>query len=128
MSITEKLEKWAQKQLAKKIAKGGKLVSDQHAAARKAICAACPKAGKVRIELKMLTVEAEGCTQCGCPFATKPHIDIIVRDAKKAEGAILTAGEILRTQTGMTDTRKEKVICPHPEGNKWAEIDEIFQN
>ena len=127
MKIKEIFADWTQKQLTKKVANGGKLVGDAQAKARKAVCATCPKAGKVKVPVGMFTIEADGCTECGCPFATKPHIDIIMRDASTEENAPLTAGELIKTATGLADKRPEKVICPHPDGNKWQPIDNIFQ-
>lgn len=42
----------------------------------------------------------EGCTKCGCPFATKPY---------------------------MVTLLGKKIECPHPDGNLWALIDEKFK-
>lgn len=80
----------------------GKLTIEDHAKARINKCKTledgkpCRYHGEVN---PVPSLKLEGCTKCGCPFATKPF---------------------MLTFMGL------KVECPHPEGNQWAEIDEDF--
>jgi len=82
----------------------GTVVSDEHGEARIERCKTlnggrpCQYAGIVE---PLPAMKMEGCTLCGCPFATKPK---------------------MKTIAGKT------ITCPHPAGNQWAEIDEKFLN
>lgn len=80
---------------------GGDVVSPEHYAERIKICVNCPNAGKVR---PLPWLKTEGCTLCGCPFATKPktvtHFD---KDQKKIV----------------------KTTCPDVV-NRWAEVDKKY--
>lgn len=52
---------------------GGSLVTEEQYQERVAICKACPKFGKVSIILINGVAQTDGCTECGCPTATKPR-------------------------------------------------------
>lgn len=56
----------------------------------------CEYVGMVNPLPKVVT---EGCTKCGCPFATKPF---------------------------MLTLMGKQIQCPHPNGNLWADIDKKF--
>jgi hypothetical protein len=53
--------------LTEVIKAGGTLVPEQTYRDRLAICHRCNKAGTVTV----LGMQFDGCTECGCPFATK---------------------------------------------------------
>lgn len=87
---------------------GGKQVSDDHWRERVKICMACDKAGTVEIPLPGKTIKTDGCTECGCPFLTKPTWE---------------------EYFSWRELRVKKATCPHPtEGNKWQELDNRFLN
>lgn len=46
------------------------------------------------------SLQLEGCTKCGCPFATKPYMATFLGKA---------------------------VECVHPNRNQWAEVDKQFE-
>ena len=71
------------------ILKMGTLVSEDTAKARLAICAGCKYNGMVN---PVSDLVEEGCTKCGCLFATKP---------------------LMKTFLFQT------VECPHEDGDKW---------
>jgi len=78
------------------IKQGGRLAPKGMAEARLKECEKCEYAGKVRPLPKL---ELRGCTLCGCPFITKPF---------------------------MLEFLGNPTACPHPEGNKWEEVDTYF--
>lgn len=84
---------------------GGEQVSHEQYKARLEVCHRCELAGTVRIDLPFRKLELEGCTECGCPFATKPKWEKYFSFEK---------------------LRIIKAQCPHPEGNKWASADSAF--
>jgi len=55
------------KLLTEVIKAGGTLVTEHTYRDRLAICHRCNKAGTVTV----LGMQFDGCTECGCPFATK---------------------------------------------------------
>ena len=58
----------------------GKMAPEKLVQARLKICGGCSKAGKVQVPLPQIKAgwpalaELDGCTECGCPFATKPRV------------------------------------------------------
>lgn len=80
----------------------GTLTTDEHGQARINYCKTrnggnpCEYFGEVN-PLPML--KCEGCTACGCPLGTKAF---------------------------MLDLLGDAVICRHPEGNFWEEVDSNF--
>lgn len=120
------IKKWIAKRFAEIIKKGGTLVSEEQAEARLNECSTCPHAGVVE---PVPGLEMEGCTICTCPFATKAHMFDIFRSKDHEEH--LTFEEVAEIiAKGMTGQKLEKQIitCPHPDGNKWASIDNQFKN
>ena len=82
----------------------GSLVKKEHYNARKKICNACEM--QVMVEpVPMLILP--GCGICKCPTLTKPRC--LTHYSQEA-------GEVIKT------------VCPHPDGNKWEEVDEQFLN
>lgn len=86
------------------VALGGEQVSEAVYQARLEVCRGCDKAGTV---YPLPGLKMQGCTICGCPFATKPRWEKYFSAAKLR---IITAE------------------CPHPDGNKWLEIELNLQN
>jgi len=82
---------------------GGEQVIKEHYNERVAICQKCPKGGVVSI----LGHNMEGCTICKCPFATKPR---------------------WKKYFSFIQLKIIPATCPHPEGNKWEVVDDIFFN
>lgn len=113
-ALPDKAKKKARKILQERILKGGNLVSDEHFEARTNFCKTrlagrqCEYFGPVfpgGVEFK------EGCQACNCPMITKARMESIT-DPVMAQVF----------QGGQTE-----IICKHPEGNLWAEIDEQFK-
>lgn len=81
----------------------GKAATKEHGDARLKVCKTlnngqpCEFSGMVPVVPK---VQVEGCTKCGCFFATKPYM--------------------------VTNFLGEVIKCPHPDGNKWDEVDKFF--
>jgi len=69
------------KMLADFIRLGGKMAPEHVFAARLAICQTCPKKGVV----KVVGIEFDGCTECGCPFVTKLRSEWHALDGGKVE-------------------------------------------
>ena len=88
---------------------GGKLVKPEHGDARLNKCKTrnngkpCEFLGKVE-PLPNIEIET-GCQKCGCALNAKAYMEYL----------------------GIKLLNK-KIECPHPDGNQWAEIDEIFFN
>lgn len=61
------LANFVQKTILGYIEAGGSLVDDAEYERRRTICNVCDRAGRVWIP----GGETNGCTECGCPFATK---------------------------------------------------------
>lgn len=87
----------------------GKLVDLHHSSERITRCKTlengkpCRYAGTVT---PLPLLKMDGCTVCGCPFATKP---------KTYSYFSMEEGKIILT------------TCPHPQGNMWAEIDKKWE-
>lgn len=98
----ERLKKFKLEAFTAVVKASGKLTSKQHGDARINVCRTlqdgepCNFRGMVE---PFPDLVLEGCLICGCPFATKPY---------------------------MIHGLGKKVECPHPEGNKWKEIDKQF--
>ena len=81
----------------------GVLTTEQNYLERLKICGSCPYKGKVQ---PLPTMELDGCTLCGCPFETKAKMK---KDFSTEKGFYI-------------------ITCPHPDGNKWEEVDKKFSN
>lgn len=127
LNIIESAYEFKVKTLFKFLAAGGTYVSKEVAEKRIAICVTCPKYGKVKPLDNLPSMK--GCTECGCPTATKPHMKTLPRPANKM-GKTLNLAELLELKhTYDPDSIKyedEIIICPHPDGNKWELIDNNF--
>ncbi len=113
-SLPDKAKKKARKILQKRILAGGELVTDTQYEVRVRFCKTrlngnpCEYFGPVfpgGVEFK------EGCQACNCPMITKARMKSIT-DPIMAQVF----------QGGATE-----IICKHPSGNLWAEIDEQFK-
>lgn len=89
---------------------GQELVSPEHEKARRDICKGCDL-------LEMVTlppvpwigpIQVPGCGGCKCPIKTKPKA-VKYRNFKD--------GKPLEIKTN---------ICPHPDGNKWEDVDNKY--
>jgi len=67
--------KFAREVLAEVVKRGGELVSPEIASKRLEICGVCDEAGKVE---PIPFLKMDGCTLCGCPFSTKPHMKNVI--------------------------------------------------
>lgn len=83
----------------------GVKVSKEHGDARKAICDTC--------ENKQKRVFSDVCSLCNCPLSIKPYF----------LNHILSA---VNLSVERDENDRTRVICPHPKGNKWEEIDKVF--
>lgn len=108
------LNEWAFERVTKWVKSGGELATPEHAAARIAICDGCEFKGKV---MPIPGVYADGCTICQCPFITKAHMLSVDSDLVVAAINAVSAVPI---------KKNEPIICPHKDGNKWAETDKKF--
>ena len=124
LALGGKLAKWAMAKIMEASFAGAVLVSKEQYDARLEICEGCPHKGKVEPLPKMLM---DGCTLCGCPFATKPKYFSIPRAADK-EGTPLSFEEIIALKISAKDKTHEVITCPHPDGNKWADVDSTFSH
>lgn len=106
-------EKKAKKILQKRILEGGELVSEEHFEARASFCKTknagkpCEYFGPVfpgGVEF------SEGCQACGCPMATKARMKTIT---DPVFAAVFQGGNA-------------EIICKHPSGNLWEDIDKNF--
>ena len=84
---------------------GGSLVSEDQYQDRLKVCRSCPYKGTVEIPLVVKTLTAPGCTECGCPFETKPRA---LKYFSLSKLAIVRA------------------VCTHPDGNQWEEVDKNY--
>lgn len=98
--MADKKEKsFRAKTFAAVVKKGGKLVSKEQGDARREICRGCEYEGRVH---PLPGLDLPGCTECGCPFITKPYMETFLGSP---------------------------VECPHPiKGNLWEEVDKNFNN
>ena len=90
---------WIKETFSEVVQLGGKLIPKEWGDARVEVCKKCPLYGMVK-PLKSKALEMPGCTKCGCPSATKAYMKTILF---------------------------KKIKCPHPEGNKWADVDKQFE-
>lgn len=105
--------------LASLIAEGGEGVDEATYKRRKAICAECPLFGEVTITTPVTSFKMPGCTHCGCPTATKGRMKTIKRLRGNAE-VPLSASELGQKALGIGDFELVHIVCPHPDGDKWA--------
>lgn len=96
-------KEFIREEIGEQQARGAMFVSKGNARARVAICNGCEYAKDLADKIPM--VKIRGCGICGCPFSTKP---------KFAWHFSLSAGHLIKTE------------CPHPDGNKWAEVDKVY--
>jgi len=82
---------------------GAILVAGENAVERKEVCKKCTHATDLTGVIPMIKIM--GCGICKCPFSTKPHF-------KKHFS--IKMGSVIKTE------------CPHPDGNKWEEVDRKF--
>lgn len=125
---TKSAKEYAFKLLFDFVKVGGKSATPEHAAARKKICDSCPLFGVVE---PVPGLKMNGCTQCGCPSATKPHMITLMRAIDK-DGQSFTVSEMVELKMkkilGSTEKIEQKIKCPHPDGNKWENVDRQFLN
>lgn len=104
------LSEFVHEKLAKIIRLGGSETTDEHASKRTEMCMTvdngepCKYLGVVRPTIMFAT---QGCTICRCPIATKAKT---LKRFSRSEGKIIPE------------------YCPHPDGNKWSNIDQFFNN
>lgn len=122
---TTSVKEWVLKKVFNAVIVGGTTVTVENKEARIDKCKNCPYIGTVE-PLKYFRLE--GCTICGCPLSTKTAFKTLPRLYK---GEPITVGELIQLRThGFLDTNQieyEEVECPHPDGNRWAEIDLHYQ-
>lgn len=79
------LARFAQKTILGYLEAGGSLVDDGEYERRRRVCSDCDRSGVVWIP----GGEAPGCTECGCPFATKlranEYFSLLDMELKKSE-------------------------------------------
>lgn len=123
-TVSGRLKEWRDEKFRMLLDTGSNRVTDEHAFARIEICISCEKYGIVEPLPGMIM---HGCTLCGCPSATKPYFEYVMRTLDKG-GEPLSLEEFfrIRLKPGIK-TFKEEIKCPHPDGNKWADIDTIFK-
>lgn len=123
--VSDKVREWALQNLAKVVRAEGELVSEEQAQERLSVCWGCKYHGIVR---PVPGIETMGCTLCGCPDETKPHMKSILR--KKGAKDAITISEIIELKTTgkfyKSEYTQEPIRCPHPEENKWEDIDEKY--
>lgn len=95
--------------LSSTIKQGGTLVSPEQAIARIEVCKGNPETGAKKCDFAGVVeplpfLKMEGCTNCGCPFATKPHMETYFSISKLS---------IITTE------------CPL---KRWEEVDKLFKN
>lgn len=104
----------ARETIRERVLAGGELVSEEHFEARAKVCRTrlggmpCEYFGPVfpgGVEFK------EGCQACNCPLETKGRM-------KSITDPILAAA----LQKGVA-----KIICKHPKGNLWEQVDNEHQ-
>lgn len=101
------------------IAEGGEGVDAKTYKLRKEICSTCPFFGEVTITTPVTSFKMPGCTKCGCPTATKARMKTIKRLKGNAE-IPLSASELTQKALGIGDFELVHIVCPHPDGDKWA--------
>lgn len=133
--MLEKLQhKYVINLIGRLLRKGGSIVSNEHAAARKEICLKCPHFGKVSV----LGLEfKDGDKLCGCPLATKAKQDILMRHPDNI-GKAINPSELLLSPILGKKYVPEKNICTNSNPNYkskgatgedyWKEVDNKFFN
>jgi len=128
LGVSDKLKEWTLENLSDTIKAEGELVTHEQAQARIAICNGCEYLGEVQ---PLPKIKTSGCTKCGCPLVTKAYMKTLLRRLENA-GEELSIQEIIEMKTLKKFDRKsyfsEKVVCPHPQGNKWEAADSLFQS
>lgn len=69
--MSKEMLNFASRILSETIKHGGSLVSPEQAQERINICTSCEFLGTVE---PLPFLKMEGCTKCGCPMSTKPHM------------------------------------------------------
>jgi hypothetical protein len=101
------IQEWAKDMLYKQVMNGSELVTYENYLDRMDVCKGCKYNGIVDVPL--VGIKDNGCTKCGCPFATKARIKTVVNPITQT---------ILNTET---------VECTHEDGNKWEDVDKKYQ-
>lgn len=112
-ALPDKAKKKARKILEKRILAGGELVTDEHFEARVNFCKTRLAGNPCEYFSPVFPAGVEfreGCQKCNCPMITKARMKSIT-DPVMAQ--VFQGG-------------KPEIICKHPMGNLWAEIDEQF--
>lgn len=121
-TLSDRLKGFVMDNITSFIHAEGELVPEDIAEKRKSVCRSCPFVGIVE---PLPGLKVEGCTICGCPLATKAHMKTMLRPKDKA-GEPLSFDEIIEMKTNGLFNRKdfvnEKIVCPHPDGNKWKNL------
>lgn len=91
----------------------GEMAPEKLAKTRQEICKGCDMAGKVKIPLPRIRqgwpefTTMDGCTKCGCPFATKTKV---------------------KRYFSLVRMRVVKADCPHPDGSKWPDPEQFYNS
>ena len=119
-------ERWIWNQVSSFLSCFGELVPEEQEEERKSECDRCEYKGKVKPD--GLKIETDGCTLCGCPFATKRRQKTLLRK-KGMAGKPLTKKEIAFIAQYKDTERVEQITitCPHTEGNKWEHVDSKYE-
>lgn len=112
-----KVQRFIADRLAIFVENGGIKVSEENYEARKAICEACPFHGAVE---PVPNIILPGCRICGCPTETKAKMLLILSE-------VVATVLNVAAKPGHKVITGEKIICPHKEENKWAEVDQLYQ-
>lgn len=107
--MSKKILNFATRILSETIKHGGTLVSPEQAQARINVCKGDPESGTPRCDFEGIVepvpfLKMEGCTNCGCPFSTKPHMGTHFSISKLS---------IITTE------------CPL---KRWEAVDKLFKN
>ena len=120
-------EAFVLKTIANFVKENGELVSKENKKARlEEACNGCEFKGIVQPEPY---IKGQGCKKCGCPFATKAAMKSMERLLDGIPYSKITPKEVAQVKAKLLagqPTRTEIIICPHPDGNKWAPIDSKF--
>jgi len=120
------LFKWVFDAVGDFINKNGTLTSPAQKKARKKICLGCDKLVVFR---PVPNIKTKGCSGCGCVIDFKTAMKTIERLEKGLIGTPVTPAEALQVKAKIKlkqRTYTELISCPHPDGNKWADIDKQF--
>ena len=81
-TVLDRIEQWRNQKMLDLVSAGAEKVPEEWAMERIKVCqGGCEYYGTVEPLPKM---KMPGCTECGCPSATKPHLRTIKRAKNKA--------------------------------------------